>query len=65
MSPSWHLSLGPEDRLAAVARLLAEAILRRKLREFRRLGRGENCLEVSTRLRTHVLETSRIGEGRP
>jgi hypothetical protein len=54
-----------DDRLQATARLLAEAILRRKLREFRRSGRERNSLELSPRTRTHVLETSRIGERAP
>ena len=54
--------LPADDRLAAVARLLAEALLRRKLRESRRSGRERNLLEVSARSSTHVRETSRDGE---
>ena len=57
-------SVDPEERLHAVARILAEAILRRRLRQFRPTGRRENCLELSDSTSAHVDEPSRTGEDR-
>ena len=53
-----------DERLGEVARTLAEGLLRARMRAFRRRGRERNCLELSARPRTHVLETSRNGERR-
>ncbi len=55
----------PDERLLTVARILAEGILRRRLRQIvakRPQGTGENCLEVPARPSAHVVETSRNGE---
>jgi hypothetical protein len=53
-------------RLAEVASLLAEAILRRRVREARKprgiKGFGENDLDGSRASSVHGVETSRCGE---
>jgi len=54
-----------DDRLGAVARVLADGILRRKLRGILRAGRERNSLEVSAPSSAHVHETSRDGEPKP
>jgi len=59
--------MSPRQRLGEVARLLAEGILRRRLREARNPkidnGFGENRLEAMRASRTHGLEPARNGEG--
>ena len=55
-----HMSA--DERLNAVARLLAEGLLRARMRAFRRRGRERNSLELSAHSSAHVLETSRNGE---
>ncbi len=48
-----------DERLTAIARLLAEGLLRARIRAFRR---ERNSLELSRVPSAHVLETSRNGE---
>ena len=64
--PSYTDSLGPQERLQEVARILAEGLLRRRLRRLRdmrqrRVSR-ENSLELLPTSRTHRIEPSREGE---
>ena len=54
----------PDERLLTVARLLAEGLLRARMRAFRRRGRERNSLELSAHPSAHVVETSRTGEDR-
>ena len=52
-----------DERLGGVARILAEGLLRARIRAFRRWGRERNSLELSARPSAHVLEPSRNREG--
>ncbi len=52
-----------DERLGEIARILAEGLLRARMRAFRRRGRERISLELSVHPSAHVLETSRNGEG--
>ena len=54
--------MDPDDRIGAVSRILAEAILRRKLRGILRAGRERNSLELCAPSSAHAGRTSRNGE---
>ena len=66
--PPRPTSVDPEGRLDAVARLLAAAILRRRMRHSRTKSRaslsGQNPLDLVPNSSAHVVETSRNGEDR-
>ena len=62
-SPGDTIATNTDDRLDAVAQLLAEAILRRNLRRFRPTGRENISLELSAKQSLHVLPKSRSGDG--
>ncbi len=66
MPPTATASMDTEERLLEVARLLAEAILRSRLRAFLKrnatCGTREDSLELSASSSAHACETSRNGE---
>ena len=62
--PRRPASLDTEERLDAVARLLAEAILRSRLRRNRGKSSRNNSLDLVPNSSAHVVETSRNGEDR-
>ncbi len=66
ISSSDHIETDADDRLDQVARLLAEAILRHRLRLFLKRnatsGTRENVLALPASSSAHACETSRNGE---
>ncbi len=66
MPPTATASMDSDERLLEVARLLAEGILRSRLRRFLKrnatLGTREIPLELCASSSAHACETSRNGE---